>query len=105
MGDSLPKRNKLVRDRIPEIIRSTGGNPKTHRAGAAEYKKKLTQKLVEEAMEYGQSRDPEELADLLEVLRSLCAANKTTFTKIEQIRVAKAKARGSFSKRIILDEV
>jgi predicted house-cleaning noncanonical NTP pyrophosphatase (MazG superfamily) len=100
----LPKRDKLVRDRIPQIIRSKGGSPKTHRAGASEYRRRLAQKLVEEAMEYSQSRDPKELADLLEVVRSLCTVHRTTFGKLERMRAAKARERGTFSKRIILDD-
>ena len=99
----LPKSDKLVRDRIPEIIRSNGRTPKTHKASAAEYKRRLAQKLVEEALEYSQSQDPEELADLLEVVHSLCSVHKTTFGKLDKIRAAKAKERGSFSKRIVLD--
>lgn len=100
----LTKRDKLVRDRIPEIIRSKGGKPKTHRAGPAEYKKRLAQKLVEEAMEYSQSKDPMELADLLEVVRSLCGVHRTTFQRLDRMRAAKARERGSFSRRIILDD-
>jgi predicted house-cleaning noncanonical NTP pyrophosphatase (MazG superfamily) len=101
---ALPKADKLVRDKIPAIIRAKGRVPKTHVATATEYRSRLTQKLVEEAMEYSQSKDPEELADILEVVRSLCTIHRTTFAKLESMRKAKAAERGSFKKRIILDE-
>jgi len=102
-GPAAKRYGKLVRDKIPEIIRSKGRTPRTHVAGGAEYKRKLAQKLMEEATEYANDPGPEELADVLEVVYSLCPAHQITFPKLELIRKAKALERGSFRKRIILD--
>ena len=57
--------NKLVRDRIPEIIHAKGGTCKTRILSDEEYAQKLDQKLGEELAEFLDSHNPEELADLL----------------------------------------
>lgn len=65
---------KLVRDRIPEIIRERGGSPVVREAAAAEYRSLLHKKLLEEAHEVLAADDgsaPEELADVLEVVAAL----------------------------------
>jgi predicted house-cleaning noncanonical NTP pyrophosphatase (MazG superfamily) len=100
---SAVKFDKLVRDKIPQIMRAKGKRPKTHVASAAEYKRRLAQKLMEEAIEYANEPANDELADVLEVVYALCIANKTPFAKLEKIRKAKAQERGSFKKRIVLD--
>ena len=66
------KYGKLVRDRIPDITRAKGRHPKTHVAGDEEYWEKLLKKLDEEVSEYKKSGDPEELADVLEVIKAIC---------------------------------
>ena len=81
--------DKLVRDRIPEIIRKEGRNPVTHTAGKKEYSAKLREKLVEESREFQKSGENEELADILEVINAIIKENKTTLKKIEKIRKQK----------------
>ena len=99
------KFDKLVRDRIPEIVEAQGKKPVTHIAADGEYEKRLREKLKEEAMEYYASGRDEELADVLEVVYAICDAKKVTKANLEEIRAKKAKERGSFSKRIVLDNV
>lgn len=94
---------KLVRDRIPELISSNGGTASTHIAGAAEYRRKLREKLMEEAGEYLDDPNTEELADILEIVQSLARVHKISPARLERLRAEKAKRRGSFTKRIILD--
>jgi len=97
--------DKLVRDKIPEHIRSKGQSPKTHVAGPAEYWQKLKAKLREETDEFLASETIEEMADIQEVLGAICRHQRFSPKKIEAVRLAKAKERGSFKKKIILEEV
>lgn len=96
--------NKLVRDRIPEIIQSKGGSCTTRILSDEEYKHALDQKLGEELAEYLDSHSPEELADLLEVIYA-CGANLGySPADLERIRAEKADARGGFKDKIWLVE-
>ena len=99
------KHDKLVRDKIPEIIAKQGKRPVTHIAAKGEYDKRLREKLKEEATEFYASGRPEELADVLEVVHALCKSIGISYESVEQTRVKKAEERGSFDKRIVLDEV
>lgn len=95
--------DKLVRDRIPEIMAQKGTKAITHIADDTEYEKRLRDKLKEEATEYYVSGREEELADLLEVVYTICDFKKVPAGKLDEIRRKKNTERGSFSKRIILD--
>jgi predicted house-cleaning noncanonical NTP pyrophosphatase (MazG superfamily) len=99
------KYNKLVRDNIPEIIAATGKEAVTHLATAKEYETKLLEKLSEEIVEIQADPNPEELADLLEVIHAICELKSYDLNEIEAIRQKKSSERGGFSKKIILDEV
>lgn len=98
------KYNKLVRDKIPEIIRQNGDEPVTRIANDREYVAKLKDKLAEEVTEFRKSMDVEELADVLEVVYALGARLGYTIRDIERIRGRKAKNRGGFAEGIILEE-
>jgi predicted house-cleaning noncanonical NTP pyrophosphatase (MazG superfamily) len=98
------KYDKLVRDKIPEIIKSKGAVPITHRASDDEYRQKLKAKLQEEVNEFLESSDEEELADILEVIYALCDLYDIDRDKLERLRKDKAKKRGGFKDRIVLDE-
>lgn len=96
--------NKLVRDRIPEIIRDNGGTPITHIADDKEYNIKLQEKLKEEVEEFLKDNNKEELADILEVIYAICDFMKIDIQEVEFLRKDKAEKRGVFRNRIILDE-
>lgn len=100
------KYNKLVRDRIPEIIKKNGQISVTHIANDKEYWQKLKEKLREETEEFMQDSGPceGELADILEVVYAIRDYKKIDKKKLEQHRKKKAKERGGFKRRIILDE-
>jgi predicted house-cleaning noncanonical NTP pyrophosphatase (MazG superfamily) len=93
---------KLVRDQIPEIIRAAGGRPETRIADSAEHAARLRAKLVEEGGEYIASGDPEELADVLEVVHALAATHGISPAELDRRRSAKAAERGAFDKRLVL---
>jgi len=99
------KYNKLVRDKIPEIIKSKGKTPLTYIADDKEYKEKLKKKLHEEVEEFTSSEDKEELADILEVIYAICKSKNIKFEGLEKIRKEKQKERGGFRDKIILKEV
>jgi len=99
------KYNKLVRDKIPEILKKTGKRPIIHISNKNEYWEGLKKKLEEEVREFLKKPCKEELADILEVVYSICDFKKFNKKEIEKLRKKKEKERGGFKKRIILDKV
>lgn len=100
--------NKLVRDRIPEIIEATGARCETKILSDAEYLLLLNAKLDEELAEYHETGDIEELADLLEVIYAITVAKGYTIPQLDFKRQKKALDRGHFYRKIMLlsvDEV
>ncbi|WP_458189307.1 nucleoside triphosphate pyrophosphohydrolase [Haladaptatus sp. NG-WS-4] len=97
--------DKLVRDRIPEIIVENGDRPRTHVAEATEYDRRLAEKLDEEVTEFHESGDQEELADVLEVVYALAARSDVSRDDLEQLRAEKAAERGGFEDGIVLEAV
>ncbi len=97
--------NKLVRDRLPEIIEKEGNTPVTHIADDEEYWQRLKEKLKEEVNEFLKESNEEELADILEVIYAIREFKKISKEKLELLRKEKAKRRGGFKNRIILEEV
>lgn len=95
--------NKLVRDRIPEIIEKDGRTCKTHILTDEEYIVALEEKLNEEVTEYQKDKNLEEMADVLEVLQAICIARGYTLEDLEKLRSKKANDRGGFSKKIFLE--
>ena len=102
---SIRSYNKLVRERIPEIIEASGKTCVTEILSDEEYLKMLDAKLDEEVAEYHKDQNIEELADLLEVIRACATARGYSIDELEFVRLKKAKDRGGFGKRILLKEV
>ncbi|MCC3357739.1 nucleoside triphosphate pyrophosphohydrolase [Bacillus sp. REN16] len=100
---------KLVRDRIPEIIENTGKKFSTRVLANDEYLIELRKKGFEELEEYVNASDKEnaleELADLLEIIHALAVAHESSFNEVEAIRERKAQKRGGFQEKIFLIEV
>jgi predicted house-cleaning noncanonical NTP pyrophosphatase (MazG superfamily) len=91
---------KLIRDKIPEIIQSKGLQPITYVADG--YSARLRDKLAEEVEKFiASDDDPEELADILEVLYALAEHAGTSRQQLERLRAAKAAEPGAFTGRII----
>ena len=97
--------NKLVRDRIPEIIESSGRTCTCSILSAEDYISMLDAKLDEELSEYQESKSLEELADLVEVIGAVVKARGYTWEQLTSVRKQKLNERGGFEKRILLVEV
>lgn len=97
--------DKLVRDRIPEIIEENGETPVVHTADGAEYERRLLDKLEEEVREYREEREIEELADVLEVVHAIREREGVSEERLDAIRAEKADERGRFEERIVLERV
>ncbi len=95
--------NKLVRDKIPEIIEKDGRTCKTHILTDEEYIVALEEKLNEEVAEYQKDKNLEEMADVLEVLQAICLARGYSLDELEALREKKANSRGGFSKKTFLE--
>lgn len=94
--------NKLVRDRIPEIIAAQGKKPIIRVMDDKEYITCLEEKLREEVAEYYESKEIEELADVLEVIYALCETQGHSVDELMRIYEKKHIERGGFSKKIFL---
>lgn len=106
--DSMKKHtihNKLIRDRIPEIIEASGRSCVTEVLSGDAYIQALDEKLNEELAEYQQSKSLEELADLLEVMGAVVKARGYTWDDLTRVRKEKRADRGAFDRRIFLKEV
>ena len=97
--------HKLVRDRIPEIIESSGKTCVTEILSDDEYLRMIDTKLDEELAEYHKDQNIEELADLMEVIYAAAIARGYTIEQLEKVRAEKAEKRGAFQKKILLVEV
>ena len=98
--------NKLVRDKIPEIIESNNETCETRILQDEEYIIELNKKLLEEANEVVSATNKEdtleELADLYEVILAKLDTLQSNIDEIKEIAEAKTKKRGAFKKKIFL---
>jgi len=98
--------NKLIRDRIPEIIEADGQRPVTRRLEEDDFRAALLAKLVEEAREAENASGDElagELADVWEVLQALLGALALSGQELEALAASKRGERGGFGRRIFLE--
>jgi len=98
--------NKLVRDRIPEIIAANGRQCGTEIMSGDEYRRALLAKLIEEAQEVAAAAEDDELvkeiADLYEVIDALLVAFDLDRGTVSAIQHKRRDERGGFEKRIKL---
>ncbi len=96
---------KLVRDLIPQIIIKQGKIPITRIMGIEEYKKELITKLIEEAHEFQEDKNIEEMADIIEVFEAILKIYGFTHQELKTTRARKNLERGTFDKMIFLEEI
>ncbi len=99
------KYRKLVRDKIPEIIKASGKTCDTEILSDEEYLVMLDKKLDEELSEYHEAQNLEELADLLEVIKAVAVARGFSLEELYHVCDEKKNSRGGFEKKILLKEV
>ncbi len=96
----MKKYNKLVRDKIPELLDSKGIKYEKRIATLEEYRKELIKKLKEEIKEFIEAQNVEELADIFEVIEAI--KKLPDFENVDEIRRKKLTEKGGFEKKIIL---
>lgn len=97
--------NKLVRDKIPEVIKNDGKICDTEILSDDDYLAMLDKKLDEELNEYYKDKNIEELADLVEVIYAVAEARGYSLEQLESVRKEKVEKRGAFKEKIFLKTV
>ena len=97
--------NKLVRDKIPDIILKDNELPVKRILDDEEFIKELNKKLQEEVNEYLEGENVEEMVDILEVIRAILEYKMVSYEEIEDKRKKKAQKRGAFKDKIYLEKV
>lgn len=96
---------KLLRDEIPIIIEEYGKKPRIRILSKEEFIYELDKQLNEEVAGYQVSKSLEKMADILEILFTLCEARGNTVEELIALREDKRKKRGGYSKRIYWDGI
>ena len=97
--------NKLVRDKIPEIITKDNRKAITKILNDEEYLTELNRKIQEEVKEYLEGNNIEELADIVEVVYGILKAKNISIEEFENIRESKVQKKGAFKEKIFLEKV
>lgn len=97
--------DKLVRDDVPESIEANGERPVVHSADDEEYERRLREKLCEEAAEFREDGDLDELADVLEVVHAVIENEGCSLEDLQRRQREKRAEYGGFEDRIVLERV
>lgn len=105
----MPIYNKLIRDRILEIIEEDGKTYDMEILSKERHEEEIKAKLTEEVHEYQATQNDqealEELADILELIHAALPLHNASFEQLEEVRLKKKEKRGGFDKGIYLIEV
>lgn len=105
----IKRYNKLIRDRIPEIIEGAGEKPYIKILNKKEYFENAKKKILEEAEELGKAKNRKkiinEIVDIQELLDVLMSEMGLTKTEIKKRQEIKNKKRGGFKKRLFLIKI
>jgi len=94
--------NKLIRDKVPDIINKSGKSCELQALNDEEYTRYLDIKLNEEVYEYFESKNPEDLIDVVEVIYAIAKNRGISLEEFETIRNTKLQTDGGFDKRLML---
>lgn len=97
--------NKLVRDKIPELMLKEHKLPTTRILNDGEYIQELNKKLEDEVKVYLENENIEEMVDILEVIRAILEFKGSTFEELEEKRIKKANKKGTFKEKVYLEKV
>lgn len=97
--------NKLIRDKIPEIIKADNKECEIRTLNDEEYLTELNKKLHEELKEYDESGEVEELADIAEIIYAIAKYKGVNQQEFDNIRWKKAEKRGGFEEKFFLVSV
>lgn len=97
--------NKLIRDKIPQVIQQSGKLAVIEEVSSKAYLELLNAKLGEELQEYLEDQNVEELADLVEVVYAIVDHKSVSLQEFESIRQQKVKEKGAFKNKLLLKEV
>jgi predicted house-cleaning noncanonical NTP pyrophosphatase (MazG superfamily)/quercetin dioxygenase-like cupin family protein len=94
--------SKAVRDFIPEVLKLSGKECIVRELSDSSFLPELEKKLEEELKEYFESKEIEELADLLEVIYRIAELRGSSKAELETIRQRKKQEKGGFEKNLLL---
>ena len=101
--------NKLIRDKIPEIIKKDNAVPKVSELDDNQFKVALKEKLVEEAKELLEAKTDKEilneLSDVLQLLESIALNNNIAIAEVKKQKEKNEVERGGFEKKLFLEYV
>jgi len=98
----VKKYNKAIRDKIPEIINKDGFTCNVDTMSDEKFLVEIEKKLSEEVAEYQNDKNPEELADILEVIYKIAKLKGISKEELEKIRLDKVEKRGAFDENLFL---
>jgi len=105
----MKKYNKLIRDKIPEVIEDSGKSYKIRKLDDREYLEKVKEKIIEETNELVESKSRvdiiNEIADVYEIIEALMDIKKITPSEVSKVKENKKVSRGAFDKKLLLIEV
>ena len=98
----MKKFNKVIRDKIPEIIQKDGQTCNIQILSDEKFMVEIEKKLSEEVKEYQNDKNPEELSDILEVIYRIAQLRGISKEELEKIRIKKMQDKGGFEKNLFL---
>lgn len=95
------RKERLVRDKLPDLIKCNGATPIIEYANTEWYSRLLAVKAIEELDEFFERGDVAELVDLVEVVYAIAALNGIDEDRFNAMRVSELERRGGFNDRVV----